>query len=398
MEDKEHFRLNKVNRKRIALRTLSAKNKTSKGLQKMYFKLEHVLNDLGIDFRPSGRLLFEFGGHENILVTIRVPTEEEEQKYKAAQMCTALSDEEPPNELRPIFDRLANNLMPEGVKKEEVPNVGVHQQIDESGRIKEGYVPSVSLFPEQFRAFESDLLHRLTECIRRTAKIIRWRNSPNRTSHNPIRSTLGMSWSFDGQGWHPMPHGLVFGDAEFTFYLPVSNETHLEMQSLLKDGRDEPLGHELFLEAWELRSRNPRSSLIIGMSAAEVSFKQCIGKLVPDAEWLASNVPTPPLDKMLSSYLPLLPARLTIEERVLKPPKSIRKAIEYGIRTRNLVVHVGGKPPKPKELKELLLCVRDLLYLLDGYCGFEWAFDNLREEIKQEMRKEFGLKPTTFAV
>ena len=64
-----------------------------------------------------------------------------------------------------------------------------------------------------------------------------------------------------------------------------------EMESLIKAVNNEPIGHELFLEAWELRKSNPRSALIIGMSAAEVGFKQCIGKLVRDAEWLATNAP-----------------------------------------------------------------------------------------------------------
>jgi hypothetical protein len=46
--------------------------------------------------------------------------------------------------------------------------------------------------------------------------------------------------------------------------------------------------------AAQLRRANPRSALIIGMSAAEVGFKQCVGYLVPDAAWLANHVPRPP--------------------------------------------------------------------------------------------------------
>jgi hypothetical protein len=45
-------------------------------------------------------------------------------------------------------------------------------------------------------------------------------------------------------------------------------------------------------------------------------------------------------------------------------------------------------------LKELLLAIRDLLYLLDFYCGFEWALDQIRDEVRQEMVNEFGLKTT----
>jgi len=190
-----------------------------------------------------------------------------------------------------------------------------------------------------------------------------------------------------------MPYTMS-GDLEFDFPFPVSAKAHNEMERLIKACENEPLGHELFLEAWELRSNNPRSALIIGMSAAEVGLKQCIGKLVPDAGWLANNVPTPPLDKLLSNYLPMLPAKLKIEGRVLKPSKMIRSAIRKGIEARNASVHIGTEPPKLPELKELLLAIRDLLYLLDFYCGFEWALDQIRDEVRQEMVNEFGLKTT----
>jgi hypothetical protein len=131
------------------------------------------------------------------------------------------------------------------------------------------------------------------------------------------------------------------------------------------------------------------------MSAAEVGFKQCVGKLVPDAEWLANYAPTPPLNTMLSEYLPELPAKLNIEGRVLKPSHRIRKAISEGIEARNGSADRGAQPPHWSDLKKLLLCIRDLLYLLDYYCGFQWALDQIRDEIRQEMVTEFGLQATT---
>jgi len=162
----------------------------------------------------------------------------------------------------------------------------------------------------------------------------------------------------------------------------------------MNTGDSEPLGHELFLEAWGLRRENPRSSLIIGLCAAEVGFKQCIGKLAPDAEWLANNLPSPPLDRMLSNYLPLLPAKLRIEGQILKPSGRLRSAIKKGNEARNRTVHAGSEPPKGEFLEELLLSIRDLLYLLDFYCGFEWALEYIRDEVREEMVREFGLVST----
>jgi hypothetical protein len=83
-----------------------------------------------------------------------------------------------------------------------------------------------------------------------------------------------------------------------------------------------------------------------------------------------------------------------IEGQVLKPSKSIRRALTSGVIARNDSVHQGAEPPNRRDLKELLLSIRDLLYLLDFYCGYEWALEQIRDEIRQEMVNEFQLKIT----
>jgi hypothetical protein len=358
----------------------------------MYFKLEVLLNKLAIGFQGQEPLTFAMGDQQGTSVTIRPLTIEEKEKYKGEFLvCTASTEEDPCSDVHVMFERLASNLMPEDFKK--LKEKQESDVIDTEGRIQPNHIPALGLFPKQFQEFTSQVHHKLAESIRLTARVIRWRWAI-KSSHKPINSTRGVSWSFDNQSWLAMPTDLYLVGGGFEFYFRVSARLHGEMEALIKAGKTEPLGHELFLEAWGLRSGNPRSALIIGMSAAEVGFKQCIGKLVPDAEWLANNAPTPPLDKMLSSYLPLLPAKLRIEGHVLKPSLRIRSAIKKGIEARNHSVHVGSEPPRGDDLEELLLSIRDLLYLLDFYCGFEWALEYIRDEVRAEMVREFGLKST----
>ena len=352
----------------------------------MHFKLEVLLNKLVIGFQEQEPLTFAIGDHQSTSVTIRPLTIEEKEKHKGELlMCTALTEQEPSSDVRLMFERLRSNQMPEGFKK-----LKENSAIDEAGRIQQNYTPALDLFPEEFQKFASAVHRKLNESIRLTAKVIRWRWAI-KSSHKPINSTRGTCWSFDKQTWLPMPADLRLFGGGFEFYFKVSPRLRREMEALMNAGQSEPLSHEIFLEAWGLRSGNPRSSLIIGMCAAEIGFKQCIGKLVPDAEWLANNVPTPPLDRMLSTYLPLLPAKLKIEGRVLKPSRRIRTAIKNGIEARNRTVHVGSEPPKGEFLEELLLSIRDLLYLFDFYCGFEWALEYIRDEVREEMVREFGL-------
>jgi hypothetical protein len=355
----------------------------------MHFKLEVLLNKLAIGFQEQEPLTFSIGDQQGTSVTIRPLTTEEKEKHKGELlMCTALIEEEPSGDVRLMFERLRNNQMAEGFKR-----LKENSKIDAQGRIQPNYTPALGLFPQQFQKFTSDVQGKLYESIRLSVKVIRWRWAI-KTSHKPINSTRGISWSFENQTWLPMPTDLHLFGGGFEFYFKVSSRLHGEMEALMNAGNSEPLGHELFLEAWGLRTGNPRSSLIIGMCAAEVGFKQCIGKLVPDTEWLANNVSTPSLDRMLSSYLPLLPAKLKLEGRVLKPSGRIRSARKKGNEARNRTVHVGSEPPNGDVLEELLLSIRDLLYLLDFYCGFEWALEYIRDEVREEMVREFGLVST----
>jgi hypothetical protein len=356
----------------------------------MYFKLEVILNSLSINLSEQQPLTLAIEDEQHTSIVIRVLTPEEKQQYKKEYfLCTAMTQEQPEGDTYAAFQCLADNLMPDGFR---LPKDQFQKYINEMGRITKGHNVSLELFPKPFQEFSSRVHHKLSESIRRAVKILRWRMAL-RVSHQPIVSSHGVSWSFDDKTWQRMPADFD-ADIELLLFPRVSGKIQSEIETFIKTEQSEPLAHELFLEAWELRNNNPRSALIIGMSAAEVGFKQCVGKLVPDAEWLANNAPTPPLDRMLSNYLPILPAKLKIEGKVLKPSKKIRVAIRKGIEARNTSVHVGAEPPKRHELKELLLSIRDLLYLLDFYCGFEWALDHIRDEIRKEMVSEFDLKST----
>lgn len=116
-----------------------------------------------------------------------------------------------------------------------------------------------------------------------------------------------LRWRFGLHG-----HDAVFKDTAITARLadgrPLS--LHLVPQAAMGDERAqiepgglaavadlvtcsqrEPVAHELWREAWNLRHANPRSSLVIGVAAAEVGLKQLIAALVPDAASLVENIP-----------------------------------------------------------------------------------------------------------
>jgi hypothetical protein len=95
--------------------------------------------------------------------------------------------------------------------------------------------------------------------------------------------------------------------------------------------------------------------------------------------------PHNPFVSMIKNYLPLMPTKLKINGTVVPPPKEILRSLQQGVEARNRTIHIGAAPPNRDELKELLLSVKDLLYILDYYCGFDWALTNVRPHIQKEL-------------
>jgi hypothetical protein len=147
-----------------------------------------------------------------------------------------------------------------------------------------------------------------------------------------------------------------------------------EVASMLASNTHEPVAHQLWREAWNLRFTNPRSSLVIGVAAAEVGLKQTIATLVPLARWLVEELPSTPLVPMMKNYLPDLPIRADVE-RNRRCPKHLRSTLDAAVRARNAVVHRGAGANV--DLRTTLLVVREFLYLLDFYGGNAWALRRL---------------------
>ena len=132
----------------------------------------------------------------------------------------------------------------------------------------------------------------------------------------------------------------------------------------------------------EPQTPNSRSSLVIGVAAAEVGLKQLIAALVPHAKSLVENIPSPPLDTMIRKVLPDLPIKADIEP-ARRAPRHLRTAIIAAVEDRNRIVHLGAMPRC--DLREALLAIREFLYLLDMYSGHAWAATLLTEKTQSAL-------------
>ncbi len=229
--------------------------------------------------------------------------------------------------------------------------------------------PPLSIFPAVFRDYVTGVRAEAIDLVRRTIAALEWR-SGRRASRHGI-SAGGDEWSRDGRQWRSLPSDYGVGWVEAYGWSRIPELALEEVAQRVQSGRSAPIGHVLLVEARDLATRNPRASLLVGASAAEVWLKDFIAHAVPAARWLVFNAPSPPSDEIVASYLPQLLAELRHEE--LQVPRELRRALKSGFEKRNRVVHGRDDSVGLDELREFLQAVDSLLRLLDYAGGAEWA-------------------------
>jgi hypothetical protein len=157
------------------------------------------------------------------------------------------------------------------------------------------------------------------------------------------------------------------------------------MVEYFEKGVREPFAHRLFREAWAERLSSPRSALIAGVAALEIGIKETIADLVPDAEWLVLNLPSPDVVQILRDGLSKLPTRLKIGETVVAPPKDILDEIKKATKMRNQLAHAGQGKVHRETVHDMLCTIRDVLSLLDYYRGHEWALCHISDATLQKL-------------
>ena len=343
----------------------------------MYFKLEYTIREVSL---PKGEVLvLDLRDTHTIQVEIRAPNDEEQKIGHKTQhaFCTAQTEIEPSKKNTEVFTQIEGNKILEPESQWRL------KYKDQDGN--EICLPSIDEFPEHFRAFIGQVNKELSEASRLVINVMRWR--VNRLGPHQAISTRGMSWSRDKQFWYPAPSSLTVRISDISSTVHLSDVAKNDIRKLISNKTQEPVYHELFRESWGQKDVNPRSSLVIGMSSLEVAIKATIGNLVPNASWLAENISSPPVCKLLNEYLPQLPTVNSINSKVLPPPKRLMDLLKEGVFIRNQIAHIGGKAPNYDTLVQILDAIQDIIWLLDYYCGHNWAYDFISEETKFELEK-----------
>jgi hypothetical protein len=239
-------------------------------------------------------------------------------------------------------------------------------------------------FPGSFRSECEGIYLAFSRKIGEYLRLLRWRYNIE-GSHHPTVGVRPPTWTIDGTLWRTWPiGGRIRRYSEGPTRL--DNLQIADLQRIIMEAPEsrEPLGHVLFREAWGQRLRNPRSSLILGITAAEAAVKHFIRTVEPGASWLVDNVQSPRLDKMLKRYLPELVERHGIRTSAIAPPPFMMRVLTDGIETRNQLVHGIERDLDYDHLENVLLAVRDVLWMIDVLFGNDWARSYVRPKVLEK--------------
>lgn len=245
--------------------------------------------------------------------------------------------------------------------------------------------------PNNLKNFVNDLEVRLGDAATRAVRLLVW-FCGSAAGHNPIGASKRLAFSTNGIEWRGLPRTVSLHLTVGFDELIVTDAVAASVVELWQEGTDEPLAHELFREAAAQEEDNPRSCLVLGVAAAEVGFKQLVGNLVPDAKWLADNVPSPPLVKMLKHYLPVLPTKARVNGTTPKVPSQLIKALDEAVRLRNEVAHTESNEIPRDALHQMLKVIYDCVYLFDFCNGHRWAWDRISNETQTLIAQESSMK------
>jgi len=317
---------------------------------------------------------------EGISLTFRYPQAGEPGFGAEHQsvICVATSSDYPSARIREAFAGfLERRIPPDSVILEEN-----RIMVDEDFYVKDNWGIVIDWLPGWLKQYIDGIRNKLYEATRRAVRIARWRLALS-VHHRPIRSAQGEKWSYDGVAWHPVPtniHAHIEMVPENIFPPHFVRDIGRLLEEI--PSVTEPLGHELFREAWNQRHDNPRSALILGIASAEARVKELIGRLEPGALWLLENVTSPPLPSMLKNYIPELLVRHGIRTQPLPPPNNpIMQQLDAGIKLRNKVAHGVHRDIRFETVNGLLLTIRDIQWMLDVFSGQEWARYYVRPEV-----------------
>jgi hypothetical protein len=319
-----------------------------------YFKLEAEISGLRCSFNAGEELEFRYKSSPPVIVRLRQLDRNDEAH----------------------FARTGNAICTATTVKDIEPEV----KVGLDSCLEDDYVKISKLKPDTLKTID-EIFCPLRSISRSTIVMLNWTHGLD-SPPNPYGRSLAF-YSEDGNRW------LQFARATTgTFNAEEASRSvyarHVQVDEVVRKvelGFEEPLGRQLFREAWAQIGINHRGALVIGVAAAEVGLKRLIATLIPGAEWLVQELQAPSVRKILRDFLPTLPVRAKwADGSEIKLPSKLISDVVKAFDLRNKVAHVGALPPSRQELVTMLRAISDLLWICDVLSGEHWAMKHVSKK------------------
>lgn len=265
--------------------------------------------------------------------------------------------------------------------------------IKSCGEINQKFHVRKNHLPNEVQVLCFEIERRFIEEIDRFFKVVAWSQGVNKLLSFTNRISFFWNTREDNPQYYLMPL-----DENAVIELGMSHGIYWDRQSLddikLLEGKVQggiSLGHELAREAFFIWNHSPKSGLMLLTSALEVSIKQHISRQASSTSWIFENIPSPPVEKLIKSYIPILHSSNSMIENwsELKVVfKSIKDMVEY----RNKIAHLGqlanGVVLSKSDKDKFFQTVMDFLYILDVLEGETWAVAHISSATLKCLRWE----------
>jgi hypothetical protein len=320
-----------------------------------HFKLEAEISGLRCSFDAGEELEFRYKSSPPVIVRLRQLDRNDEAHFVRTgnAICTATTVKDIEPEIKAGLDSC----------------------------LEDGYVRISKLKPDTLKTID-EIFCPLRSISRSTIAMLNWTHGLD-SPPNPYGRSLAF-YSEDGNRWLQFARATT-GTFNAEEASRIVYARHVQVDEVVRKaelGFEEPLGRQLFREAWAQIGINHRGALVIGVTAAEVGLMRLIATLMPGT--IQEDTRTPPMVRMLREYLPNLPVKAKrADGGSIMPPPQIVQQIEEAIRYRNAVVHAGVLPPKEEELAGMLRAISDFLWMCDVYLGEIWAVKHISFETQK---------------
>jgi hypothetical protein len=309
-------------------------------------------------------------------------------KQERSQLCcdTILERKLPPD-VQGMFDLLAKRFLPQ----EDPPSITLphpisfDEVIDADGRIPGSWNIPLKFFPKKFQTMQREVSRELTELTKNFVKTVRWIQKTS-GKQSPF-AHVSFEWSNDKSAWRPMPSDIGLR-VLYSKGIDQRSEAIERLRAVWANNKIEPLAHELLRESLDIADANPRSALLIGVSAFETGLKHYIQNKVPNSEVIIKKLPSPSVLTIIREIIPELHKRLKEQHQGFPLSDQEIGLIKKWIAKRNEVAHGRESKVDVDDLLLFLNFIWRMLYRLDVCRGHEWAKRFAFEEEKETFKFE----------